>query len=306
MITNISTNNLDKVTEAIKKYNFECIFLVDYAANLQAFLEYLVSIETSPKEIFFFTEHQPNLTNHDAFSNVELTLKPWSLNRYLQFLFSCNRVSFENHQPVYSDDISRLSQWRLRYAMGPFKNISRKIHRTFSNTLICSFCDLIIACMGLLCMIVIPQLRQKSGKATCTYKEMKVSIYFDGGPETDHYGESPIIEDKIFQFVQITKQQLQKPNEKTGFFIAAGPRHEYLEHIFELEDADIISNFAVFVRGLFRPKAYAVTKRRNTGFFSEGTNISSAGKTVYSEHCLSIGAGQKELWHYININENND
>lgn len=118
-----------------------------------------------------------------------------------------------------------------------------------------------------------------------------IDLIFDSGPEKDHYGESPLIVRKI-QFVENFICESKSSPRRVGCFISVGPRHQYIQTIIKnSKNAEFIS---IFSAGLFRTSAYETIK--SFGKFYKGTNTSVYGKLVYSDHCLKIGAGKRELW----------
>jgi hypothetical protein len=81
---------------------------------------------------------------------------------------------------------------------------------------------------------------------------------------------------------------------KTAYFFIAGPRQIYIRKLLDLQP----KNFMVFATALFRPQALQAVEKIHGGTFLQGTNISKYGEVIYSDHCLSVGAGEKEVWVY--------
>lgn len=297
MILNTSDNNVKTMESALRAFAPDCVVMIDYADNIQPFLDFFAFCEKSPK-FFFITENKPSREFLKNFKKSHVIERHWSFDDYRAFFFGRPRVYFHNHQAVYEGDTSRLAAWRKRYAMGPFFSISERMRKILPFEFARKIADGILAIMGMIIQIIIPSLRKKSGRIDSEYKGKKISIYFDGSPEKDHYGESPIISEKL---KRLEKTILSCEQKKIGFFIGSGPRHTYIEKILDLEEQGHLNNFFIFAGGLFRPKTFEVTKRRKTGCFLEGSNKSMDGRPIYSDHCLSIGAGEKEIWYYSSL-----
>lgn len=297
MILNTSDNNVKAMEATLRTLMPDYIAIIDYADNIQPFLDFFTFHEKTPK-FFFITENAPSEKLLEILKKNHIVEKRWSLSDYRTFLLDRPRICFRDHQAVYEGDGSRLAAWRKRYAMGPFFSISEKIHRILPFKFAGKIADVVLVIIGIFSLAIVPSLRKKSGHIDSKYKDKEISIYFDGSPEKDHYGESPTITRKLRQLEKIILSCGQK---KMGFFIGAGPRHTYIEKILDMEELGHLTNFFIFAGGLFRPGTFEVTERRKTGRFLAGSNRSIYGRDVYSNHCLSIGAGEKEIWHYSSL-----
>jgi hypothetical protein len=287
MITTISDNNASKIGQELGSFRPKEAVIVDYGYNVLKFLDFLSQSDERPDKITFFCEVPPTYTS---------TVKrfPWSLNDLKEFFLARPPVGFENHKPVYDEDQPRLSRWRAQYAAGPFQHIWNALYRRFrTHKISMLFLSAPVLVSGVLLQLLVPNLRPQKGIMTFDYKGIAVTLHFDGNPERDHYGESPLIKEKIEKFADAVS------NAGTlAIFIASGPRHLYLRKTFELEDAGALKDFMVYCSGLYRPAAYKITEERSAGLFYKGSNVSIENKVIYSDHCLSIGAGDRELWCY--------
>ena len=293
MLYSISQDNIAKIENILKTRALDYVFLVDYAAHIETFLKFLSEQSPGTIKVFCHTEKEPHPIAEAT--DWRISRKPWPLADYMKFL-SEDRIDFKGHTPVYDKDVSRLNGWRGQYMRGPLNRISQAIHARIPNKMITTATDFILGLCGMTLQALIPPLRKKRGTVTFRYRNIDAHVLFDDSPGRDHYGENPLLERKLSAF---EKEILTLPPDKTGFFIAAGPRHEYMKTVFDLEDSGKLNNYVLLVSGLYRPRAYKTTERRETGSFSKGNNVSIAGKAVYSDHCLAIGAGEKELWCYL-------
>ncbi len=297
MLINVSDNNLKKIEEIIQQHNFENIFLLDYAASIEPFLEYMLKVNPGVKRIFCLTEKSPK-KRKDV---LEFEEQPWAIKDYIQFFTAKKRINFDDHVPVCEGDESRISKWRRQHAMGPFLRVSEKIKSIIGNNLIARITDYLLCIPGIVTLAFFPRLRKKRGRARFRRGSTDIQIIFDGGPEKDHYGESPLLEARFRALEEWVLDVAKNQNSKTGFFIITGPRHEYIEKILSFKKDSKIKNFAIFACALFRTKPYEAVEKIGVGSFFAGSNVSIQKNPVYSDHCLSIGAGEKELWCYLDM-----
>ena len=107
------------------------------------------------------------------------------------------------------------------------------------------------------------------------------------------------MEDRLAAFESAV---LSVKDRRIGFFVVTGPRHQYIDRVLALETQGRLQNFAIYAAGMFRPESFKAVENVKAGAFSPGSNISIFNKIIYSDHCLSIGAGDKELWCYRTAN----
>ena len=253
MLNSISDNNLGLIKEALIENKYTDILIFDCAANLADFLELIADNISSKTNIYCLSENQPN-TLIEKIDVQKNNLSNWSLKEYVTFFFGKSQTSFNTHQPIYEHDVPRLHLWRKKY----LKEFWRK--RTI-------------------------------GSISGQFRGHYINLEFDSSPEKDHYGESPLIANKI-QFLENFIHQAENPPRRICCFITTGPRHKYIQAI--IKNSQKEEFISIFSAGLFRTSAYKTVQ--GYGKFYKGTNSSVYGKPVYSDHCLNIGAGKRELW----------
>lgn len=298
MLRSVSQNNLEMMDAVIRQENFTDFVILDYAENLPSLIEHLLQTAPSVARILAFCEHQPSASFLRQLQDLKIETRPWPISDLRTFVSAPPSAGFEHHQPIYEGDISRLSRWQRLYAAGPLK----KVQKGLEALPLPGFCMGVLnsICMntGLLIQTIFHRLRPAYGTITGRYGNTAVTIHLDSGPEKDHYGENPLLGNRIKKFQTLLLEIGQDNTRHSAFFISAGARHLYIENILNTQDASSLSHFTIFCTGLYRPRAYAVTARRAGGQFYKGSNTDIYNKTVYSDHCLSVGAGDKELWYY--------
>lgn len=298
MLRSVSQNNLEMMDAVIRQQNFTDFVILDYAENLPPLIEHLYQVAPSVARIHAFCEHQPSASFLGQLQDLKIEASPWPISDLRTFVNPPPSTGFEHHQPIYEGDISRLSQWQRFYAAGPFKKFQKRL----TSLPLPGFCMGVLntICMstGLFLQRLIPRLRPTYGTMTGRYGNAAVTIHFDSGPEKDHYGESPLLGKRMEGFQSLLRKIGQNSTRYSSFFIGAGARHLYIKDILDTQDANNLSHFTIFCTGLYRPRAYAITARRAGGKFYKGSNTDIYRQTIYSDHCLSIGAGDKELWYY--------
>lgn len=303
MLRSISQNNLEMMDAALRQENFTDFVILDYGENLPSLIEHLCQVSPSVARIYAFCEHKPPASFMQRLKNLKTWEAPWSTAELRTFVTAPPSSGFENHTPIYEGDISRLPRWQSLYATGPFGKIDRKL----STLPLPGFCKKIMSHMftgaGMLLQTMIPALRPSAGTITGTYGNTALTISFDGGPERDHYGENPLLKGRIQKLHSLLQDIGSNQSLCSAFFIGTGARHLYIEEILNTQDANRLSRFTIFCTGLYRPRAYAVTARRAGGQFYRGSNTDIYNQTIYSDHCLSVGAGDKELWYYTSPKE---
>lgn len=253
MLNSISENNLGLIKEALREHNYTDILIIDYASDLNTLLEFIADNISSNTNIKCLSENNPSALI-DKIDIQDEAISNWSLRDYITFFFGESQAAFKNHQPIYENDVPRLHLWRRNYLKGFWK-------------------------------------KRLIGSIKGQFRGHSIDLIFDGGPEKDHYGESPLIARKI-QFLENFMCEANAPSKRICCFIAVGPRHKYIQAI--VNNSKKVGFISIFSAGLFRISAYESV--RGCGKFYKGTNRSVYGKPVYSDHCLKIGAGQRELW----------
>lgn len=180
--------------------------------------------------------------------------------------------------------------------MGPLAQLGRKLRKL--PAYVATPSEYFLCIPGLCIQFVLRKYRPSKGFLKFSYKNIIVSVIYDDGPETDHYGESPIFSDKLDTFEHRAQEEASKTKSPIAFLFISGARHLYIEKLLKLEDQKKLQNFAIFGRNLYRPKSQDILNKRPKGFFLQGTNTTSSDEVIYSDHCLSIGAGDMELWCY--------
>lgn len=273
----------------------EIIFTSIRASEVNNVVKYFYLQEHRFKKIYIYTEHKPICLPHNSFI-IEDKQKPWGLVKFIRFLTAPNPIDFSEHVPIYDNDISRLSKWRRYYLIGPF---TRLVNKTRALPIFSVIIEFIFCLIGLILKLCLPFMRPMEGKLCFSWENIEVCIFYDGGPETDHYGESPVFSDKLDIFEKHLTEEANKTEFPITFLFISGARHLYIERLLKLEDQKKLQNFAIFGRNLYRQKSQEILNQRPEGFFLAGTNTTSSGNIIYSDHCLSVGAGDMELWCYM-------
>lgn len=294
MLRSVSQNNLEMMNAVIRQQNFTDFVILDYAENLPPLIEHLYQVAPSVTRIHAFCEHRPSASFLGQLQGLEIEAHPWPVSDLRTFVNAPLSTGFEHHKPIYEGDISRLSGWQKLYAAGPFKKLQKRLATLPGFSVLNIFCIR----AGMFLQALIPGLRPTYGTMTGHYGNTAVTLHFDGGPEKDHYGENPLLEKRLKKFQDLLHEIGQDCTRHSAFFIGAGARHLYIKDILDTQDANNLSHFIIFCTGLYRPRAYAVTARRAGGQFYKGSNTDIYRQTIYSDHCLSVGAGDKELWYY--------
>lgn len=303
MLRSVSQNNLEMMDAVLRQQNFTDFIILDYAENLPPLIEHLCRTAPSVARIHAFCEHKPPAPFLDRIKNLRTQSSPWPISDLRAFINAPTSAGFKDHTPIYDGDISRLRGWQSLYAAGPLQRIDRKLQ----SLKLPGFCARILnrACLhaGMHVQAIIPGLRPSSGTITGTFGDSAVTICFDGGPEKDHYGENPLLIKRMEKLQTLLQETGQHSNRHSAFFIGAGARHLYIDKILNAQDAGSLHHFTIFCTGLYRPRALAVTAQRAGGQFYKGSNTDTYNQTIYSDHCLSVGAGDKELWYYTSPKE---
>lgn len=291
MLSSISQNNLEILVHDINQSKCERLVIVDYAADLNETLSFVKTTLPHINHVDYFCEYRPDTS---ALNIVRENTKPWSLKIYKKFLFADNPVSFEDHKPVYSGDISRLGAWRTKYMLRPFGRIVQKLDnlnicKKFTNIYTRLFCA-----AGLVTQLCVPPLRLKQGNIQANQQGLDINIYFNGSPEKDHYGECPLYQDSMDLFQNTVKTD----DKNTAIIVVTGPRHLYVQSCLEIINQHKSNCLFIYACALYRPKTLKYFEDHNIGVFHKGSNISMNNMRVYSDHCLAIGAGERELWRY--------
>ena len=291
MLRSISQNNLEVIQQYLSEGNFDAAVIVDYADNLDKALDFLVDYPSISK-IVCLTEKLPAFEMHNVVSHIT----PWSSQDYDVFLNGTGARREASLQAIYDGDEERLKKWRKDFSLGPFLRVHRFLERKLNNKSLSSVLESLLKFTGLFLQKLIPSLRRRKGRVEFMRGKANITIFFDNGPEKDHYGENPLLKYKYEIFHSVV-EDLNKNSMKTAYFFITGPRQIFIRKLLDLQP----KNFMAFATALFRPQALQMVEKIHGGTFLQGTNISKDGDVIYSDHCLSVGAGEKELWVYSSV-----
>jgi hypothetical protein len=138
-----------------------------------------------------------------------------------------------------------------------------------------------------------------SGSDTCVkyQNEKGDTIYLLSSymPNKDHYGEAPLDISKRKEILSNIGAIIPK-NENICALIASGARYRWYQGILNQIKNNSKKEIFFFVLSAWRTLDKEKFWECEGGSFIAGSNFTEAGNIIFSDHCISIGALDHELW----------
>jgi hypothetical protein len=293
----ISNNLPPAIFALLQRKEIDILLLTSKVDMVIPSINFFLAQNTDLKKISILCSYKPDFSTGLKFpySDIEEKTEYWCASDYLGFIRARLPVELKNRNPLYEGDRSRLGFFKQRILMGSLFGYYKKINDSKLPRILKSVLSIFFSFVGMLLKLTLKSERSTRGYWQALVNDVIVRVYFDGGPDKDHYGESPIIIEKLAEMDSVITKDNALP---ICFFFMAGPRHYYIQHILNKEDKGEISNFLLIAKEMYRPETAKVIFRRPGAYYIKGNNVDDSGSRIYSDHCLSIGADEKELWVY--------
>ena len=248
--------------------------------------------------IYYAPELKKN--KHDlSYLGFEITsenIKRWKLKSHLKSIFGKSNFQ-ETIDKLYENDSERIYKIRLQYLLGP--RIFLSVSRLFSRTNLAKILMFILLTPFMVYSLFKIIIGFGSGSDTCVkyQNEKGDTIYLLSShmPNKDHYGEAPLDISKRKEILSNIGAIIPQ-NENVCVLIVSGARYRWYQEILNQIKNDLKKEIFFFVLSAWRTLDKEKFRECEGGAFIAGSNFTGAGYIVFSDHCISIGALDHELW----------
>ena len=268
----------------------------DLDASVKLFFDY-VDVRRNSTLVYYAADlHKKDIClKNKGFQLLNKKVIRWSLRDELLEVFGKSRLN-EEIDGLYEDDKSRMVRMRLS------RLLSRRIANFLFQRVKVSFCEykLFIFFWPLLLgglLLKLSRIKPKYDELS-EFKDIKnnrIFVFRSQMYEKDHYGEAPLDIEKRKKIVHVCMNILSNYSE-LGVMIFIGQRVRWYKEIEESVKKLNFSKATFYVFSAWRNSHKEEFKRVSGGEFYAGSNTDLNKRTVFSPHCVSIGALDHELW----------
>ena len=269
----------------------------DLDASVDLFIDY-VNVTRNSTLVYYAAEiHKKDIClKHKGFQLLNKKVIRWSFRDEILEVFGKSSL-YEEIDSLYEGDKSRITRMRLNRLLG-----RRSANFLFQKVKV-SFCDykLIIFCWPLLLWGLLLKLSRVSPKydEISEFKDInnnRIIVFRSQMYEKDHYGEAPL---DIKKRKQIVEECMNIFSDYTEIcvLIFIGQRVRWYQEIEDSVKKLSFSKATFFVFSAWRNSHKKELKHVSGGEFCAGSNTDLNNNTIFSPHCISIGALDHELWY---------